>query len=114
VKKLYCIDRSVSRNQTTPNGESLELYHSVSSTVICFGLLQENYAKQIVQLLNILQVAATSTPGESTLTFLNILKQILIKFNPCPRLLPDAAPLITSNILYFCGEKIPDFLHVSQ
>ena len=74
LKKLYCIDRSVSRQQTTPNGESLELYHAVSAAVICFGLIQENFAKKIVQMLNILHVAATSTPGESTLSFLNVLK----------------------------------------
>ena len=43
MKKLYCVDRSVSREILTPGGESMELYHAVSSALICFALIQENY-----------------------------------------------------------------------
>lgn len=28
----------------TPTGESLELYQAVSSVLICFSLIQDNYA----------------------------------------------------------------------
>jgi hypothetical protein len=37
-----------------------------------------------------------------------------VKYNPCPKLLPDGAALITTNIIYYSAEKIPEFVQHSQ
>jgi hypothetical protein len=34
----------------------------------------------------------------------------VIKYAPCPKLIPDAGILITSNIIYFAAEKIPEYV----
>jgi hypothetical protein len=55
----------------------MELYHAVSSTIICFALIQDNYNQKIGLVLNVLSVAAIATEGESTLGFINVLKQAI-------------------------------------
>jgi hypothetical protein len=83
MKKLYCIERSVSRNLTNFAGESVELTQAISSSLLCFALLQDSQQK-IIQLLNVIYVAAISTQGESTQSFIKTVKLAMRKFNPCP------------------------------
>lgn len=114
ITKLYCIERSFSRAQMTPNGESMEMYHAVSSSIICYALIQENYSDPIAHSLNVISVAAMNTEGESTLSFLNVLKVAMTQHEPLPNMSPNSQVMIMSNTIYYLSDKCSDFLQQSQ
>lgn len=73
MKKMYCIEREITDPQ--------ELNLAIGSALIFFALFDEHVV--VVQLLNVLYVAATSKG--TSVNFLNAVKQHLTKHDPAPR-----------------------------
>ena len=90
------------------------MYHAISSSIICFALIQDKYSEKIAQNLNLLQAAAMSTEGESTLSFLNVLKVAMTQHEPLANMSPNSSVMIMSNTIYYLSDRCQDFLLQSQ
>lgn len=115
MKKLYCYERFISKQPKTPEGDSLELFQAASSIVICYVLLHADGQshKLVSQLLYILLIAAAES-GLMIVSYVNVLKHILAKYDPCPRQIRNGRALIISNIVYFVSDKLQEIIQKSQ